>query len=127
MANCSAKFYSLLIDGSKDKGNVDNEMMLTVWCDLNGNDEKVHTRVSCFSLIRPKSVTAIGLFEVFQQVIRKLGVEEVDAENCKKLVGIGTDGASANIAKAGLKGIVESKLKWIVWMWCLAHRLELGT
>ena len=51
----------------------------------------------------------------------------MDADHCKQLVGIGTDGASANIAKAGLKGIVESKLKWIVWMWCLAHRLALGT
>ena len=74
MANCSAKFYSLLIDGSKDKGNVNNETMLTVWCDLNGSDEKVHTGVSCFSLIGPKSVTGMGLFEVFQQALRKLGV-----------------------------------------------------
>ena len=47
----------------------------------------------------------------------KLGIEEVDANHCKQLVGIGTDGGYANIANAGLKGIVESKLKWIVWMW----------
>ena len=26
-----------------------------------------------------------------------------------------------------LYGKVESKLEWIVWMWCLAHRLKLGT
>jgi len=41
-------------------------------------------------------------------------------------MGTKTDGASANIADAGLKGIFESKLEWIVWKWCLAHRLELG-
>ena len=48
----SAKFYSLLIDGSTNKGNVDNEPVLTVWCDPNGSDEKVHTRISYLSLIR---------------------------------------------------------------------------
>ena len=44
----------------------------------------------------------------------------------KYLVGIGTDGASVNIAAAGLKGMVEEELQWIFWMWCLAHRQELA-
>ena len=48
----SAKFYSLLIDISTDKGNFDNKAVLTVWCDPNGSNEKVHTRVSYLSLIR---------------------------------------------------------------------------
>ena len=122
----SAKFYSLLTDGSTDKGNIDNEAVLTVWCDSNGTDEKIHTRISYLSLIRPKFVTGEGLFEVLVQALKKLGIEEVDVDHCKQLIGIGTDGTSANIANAGLKGIVESKLEWIVWMWCLAHRLELG-
>jgi len=59
-------------------------------------------------------------------LIRPGRAYEVDVDHCKQLIGIGTDGASANIANAGLKGIVENKLEWIVWMWCLAHRLELG-
>lgn len=29
------------------------------------------------------------------------------ASTCSKLVGFGTDGASANVAAAGLKGLVE--------------------
>ena len=41
----SAKFFSLLIDGSTDKGNIDNEAILVVWCEHNGLDEKVHTRM----------------------------------------------------------------------------------
>ena len=39
---------------------------------------------------------------------------------------MGTDGASANIAIRGLKGLVEAKLDLICWMWCLTHRLELA-
>ena len=45
--------------------------------------------------------------------------------DCKRLVGFDTDGASANIAPRGLKGLIEKELLWVFWMWCLAHRLEL--
>ena len=47
-----AKFFSLLLDGSTDKGNIDNEILLVVWCDPNGTDEKVHTRLEYFSVSR---------------------------------------------------------------------------
>ena len=50
----------------------------------------------------------------------------MNAEQCKILVGIGTDGASANIAAAGLKGLVEKEVPWLYWSWCLAHRVELA-
>ena len=116
----------VLLDGSTDKGNIDNEAMLVVWCDLDGHDEKIHTRLSYFKLARPKHVTAEGLFEMLAHCLQCLGIQEVDVDNCKKLIGIGTDGASANIANAGLKGIMERKIEWIYWMWCLAHRLELA-
>ena len=33
----------------------------------------------------------------------------INIENCKRLIGIGTDGASANVVAAGLKGLVEIK------------------
>ena len=50
----------------------------------------------------------------------------MDPENCSKLVGIGSDGAAANIAQRGLKGLVETHLEWVFWMWCFVHRLELA-
>lgn len=42
------------------------------------------------------------------------------------LVGIGTDGVSANIAATGLKGLVGKKAHWLYWTWCLAHHVELA-
>ena len=39
----NAKYFSLLLDGSTDKANIDNEVILVVWCDRDGTDEKVHT------------------------------------------------------------------------------------
>jgi hypothetical protein len=66
------------------------------------------------------------LFESLKNALLTLGIREIDAESCHKLVSIGSDGASANVAKKGLKGIVESRCEWMFWMWCLAHRLELA-
>ncbi len=121
-----AKFFSLLLDGLTDTGNIDNEVIRVVWCDRNGSDEKFHTRMEYFTVVRPESVTAQGLFEVLGCGLRSLGIQEVWAEQCTKLVGIGTDGVSANIAASGLKGLVEERLSWVFWMWCMAHHLELA-
>ena len=53
----------------------------------------------------------------------ELGVSNVDAENCSRLVGMGS---ACNIAQNGLRGLVEAQLDWIFWMWCLAHHLKLA-
>jgi len=117
---------SILIDGSTDAGNVDNELFLAVWFDKEGVGEKVCTHASYFRVSRPSSVSAEGLFEVLATTVQSMGITAVGREECAKLVGIGTDGAAANIASAGLKGLAEDKLPWVFWMWCLAHRLELA-
>lgn len=118
----NAKFFSLLLDGSTDKGNIDNELILVVWRDVNGTDERVHTKMSYFRVSRPQSVSAEGLFTLIGHTLQLLGVEAINDSECKKLVGVGTDGATANIAGMGLKGLMEKELPWLFWMWCLAHR-----
>ena len=77
-------------------------------------------------MCRPKSVDAAGLFQSLKGALLQLGISDIDPENCKKLVGIGSDGASANIARGGLKGFVQSQCEWMFWMWCMAHGLELA-
>ena len=74
-------------------------------------------------MCKPNSVTAEGMLEMVQIVLGKLGVQELA---CSKLVGFGTDGKSANIPGARLKGLIEKSLPWIYWQWCLAHRIELS-
>ena len=84
-------FFSLLLDGSTDRGNIDNEVLLVVWCDPDGSDEKVHTRMDFFTVSRPQSVTARDLFQVLEGRLQGLGIQEVSPEECKKLVGVGTE------------------------------------
>ena len=54
------------MDGSTDISNIDEEMFLVLWCDVDGNDEKVHSRMQFFSILRPDRVNAAGLFECLQ-------------------------------------------------------------
>ena len=100
------------MDGSTDTGNIDNELFLVLWCDVDGRDERVHTRMSLFTFSRPQAVTGKGLFDCMQGALGRLGIAAINPEACKFLVGIGTDGASANIAAAGMKGLVEKELPW---------------
>lgn len=93
---------------------------------MDGSDEKVHSRMSFFAVSRPEEVTSEGLIACLQTALGRLGISAINSEACRFLVGIGTDGASANIAAAGMKGLVEKEVPWVFWMWCLAHRLELA-
>ena len=125
LKNC--KFLSILLDGSTDSGNVDNELLMAVHFDREGADEKVSTKISYFRISRPLSTTAQGLFDLLQGALQRiLGITAINAEECSALVGVGTDGAAVNVARAGLKGLVEKELPWVLWSWCMAHRLELA-
>ena len=64
---------------------------------------RIHTRIRFFSVTRPHTVTVQGLFEVLQAALQNMGMQSVDANYCHRLVGIATDGASANVAGGGLK------------------------
>ena len=98
-----AKFFSRLMDGSTDQSNAVNELLLVLWCDPDGVDEKIHTRMSYLAIHKPQHVTAEGLFESLKYGLQCLGIQSVTKEACSKLVGSATDGASANVAGNGLK------------------------
>ena len=82
--------------------------------------------MSYFAIERPRKVDAKGLFDCLQSSLSRIGIQGISADQCKLLIGIGTDGASANIARGGLKGLVEKEIPWLYWSWCLAHRVELA-
>ena len=120
----STKFFSLLMDGSTDVGNVNNELLLVVWFDKEGVDEKVFTHISHLKVTKPSSVSAQGLFQVTDALQSVgLGITEVSPEECAKLVGVGTDEAASNVANAGLKGLMEDKLPWLFsWLTMMSSR-----
>ena len=76
---------------------------MVVTCDTKSLDEMVPTRTDYLCLLRPSSTTASGLLECVNHALYNLGITEVSATQCNKLVGVGTDGAAANISKHGLR------------------------
>ena len=68
-----AKFFSLLIDGSTDKSNCDNEIFMAVWCNIDGKDEKIHTQTTYFHVGPPHTVDAAGLFQCLQGSTTTIG------------------------------------------------------
>ena len=50
----NAHFFSLLMDGSTDASNHDNELILVQWCDTNSSDEKVQSRLSFLTVHQPQ-------------------------------------------------------------------------
>ena len=114
------KCFSLLLDRSIDKDNIDNEVLLAVWYDPDGSDEKFHTRMDYLMVSRPQSATANGLFPSDGEDLQSLIIKECQPEECTELVGVGRDGAASIIAAIGLS-FVEGNLGWVFWMWWLVH------
>ena len=69
-----AQFFSILMDGSTDVGNIDDELFLVLWCDINCDDQAIHTNMSYFSIQRPKSVDSQGLYDCLQTSLCRLGI-----------------------------------------------------
>ena len=117
-------FFSIQVDGTTDKGNIEEEMFYVVYCDFQSSDMKVQVRSRFMAVTQPTSANAAGLFECFKQAMEYVNISEADWK--AKLVGYGCDGASVNIACNGLKRYFEEAVPWIIMFWCLAHRLELA-
>ena len=47
-----AKFFSLLLDGSTDTGNIDDELFVVVWWETDSSDEIVRTNVMYLAVVR---------------------------------------------------------------------------
>ena len=115
------------MDGSYDAGNIDNELLLVVWFDKKGVNEKVLTQTRYFNIQAPLSVSENGLNQVFAGALLSLVITTINHEECSKLAGVETDEVGANVDSAGLKGLVEEKqTPWVFWMWCLVNGLEPG-
>ena len=91
------------MDGTTDKGNINNEIFHAHWCDVESTDKKVHTRMSYFGLSRPKEVNAQGLFDCLETSLQWIRISALNADEYKRLLGIGSDGETT----------FQSHLEWL--------------
>ena len=108
--------------------------MVLVHSSKNDAIEEISSCTRYLSLYNPQCADASGLLQCVGEVLKLFGVDTVlnqdsvlGAEGKPVLVGVGTDGATVNIAgQNGLRGQMQRALPWLFWSWCYAHRLELA-
>lgn len=132
--SATSRFYSFLMDGSTDAGNIEDELVVIMHCVQDAANERVKSCARYFSIEVPMKADSSGLVECLGKSLEKLGITNLlDKANVLEvgtkpiLVGGGTDGASVNVSdQNGMKGKIQKELPWIFWAWCYAHRLELA-
>ena len=114
----SSKFYSFLMDGSTDQGNVEEEMIANLHSTKNTMAEEVNTYARLLCVQEPRKADSDGLLECLGRALIPLGVT----------IGGGTDGASVNVSEQnGMMGKLQRGCPWMFWAWCFAHHLELAS
>ncbi|KAG5273476.1 hypothetical protein AALO_G00151730 [Alosa alosa] len=115
----SARFFSIITDGSVDRSVQDQEIIYITFLD---NGLPVNNMVNLVTLQHANSQ---GILDAIISGLPQAGISIEDLNT--RLVGFGCDGASVMI---GQKNGVSARLREIcgslVTIWCVAHRLELA-
>ena len=129
-----AKFYSILFDGTTDSSVTEQEAIFVLYFDPDGepaadisNEPEIAVQTRYLSLQSLSSSTAQGVVDGIKKAIIEAGLKDVTTVNPPVQVGLGGDGCSTNRGeKGGVKGILKKEYPWFVFVWCIAHRLELA-
>jgi hypothetical protein len=72
-----------------------------------------------------KDSSAVGIVESIKSSFHNIGIDDDSVQS--KLIGFAADGASVNRGvREGVIGILQRNQPWIIYVWCVAHRLELS-
>jgi hypothetical protein len=119
------KFYSVLSDGSTDNSITEKEVIYVLYFDPYSKDDEVEVKLTFLYLKDVPKADAQGIKTAIEDSFHSLGI--LPSELYSKLVGFGADGASVNSGnKNGVKALLEERAPWLVYTWCIAHKLELA-
>ena len=109
-----SSFFSFLMDGSTDAGNVEDELVFVQYCIKDDASKEIRSCTRYLSLEVPQKADADGLIACLGNALGAFGVSDilqresvlgVAAEGKPIVVGGGTDGASVNISgQNGMRG-----------------------
>ena len=127
-------FFSFLVDGTTDAGNIEDEMVVIQFCIQDSTAKEIRSCARYFTIFNPDKADTDGLVNSLKNTLEKaLGVSDfLDRGSILSakptLVGGWTDGASVNIGQhKSIKERFQKSLPWMFWSWCYAHRLELAS
>lgn len=110
--------YSVPIDGSSDKQQVDSKFITARFVPKN----EVAVKTVFLGISSSELGGADGLLDAFITCLKSVGIDT------KKLVGITTDGKNANTGKNGglWKCLKDYTGKELLTAWCICHRSDLA-
>ena len=113
-------FIAVLCDGSTDNSVTEQEVLYVIFVD----PETFKPTIKFLEVVTPSdSQDAPGLKDAITATFKKHSLESV----LKKMVFLGSDGASVNSGKnSGLIKLFQEELPWLSFIWCFSHRLELA-
>ena len=125
-----ARFYSVLTDGSTDISTKEQESVFVLYFDPkpSENPDRVSIKMAFLAIneLNAKDdggARADGITLAICNSFQSLGITVFKS----KLIGYGEDGASVNRGdKNGVKAKLQEMCPWLIFNWCLGHRLELS-
>lgn len=76
----SRLFYSILMDGSVDKGRVEDELMVILFCQRDDTSQEVKTCARYLCVVEPKRSDADGLLECLSRALTSMGLNTSSTE-----------------------------------------------
>ena len=113
-------FITVLCDGSTGNSVTEQEVLYVIFVD----PETFKPTIEFLEVVMPSdSQDAPGLKDAITATFKKHSLESV----LKKMVFLGSDGASVNSGKnSGLIKLFQEELPWLSFIWCFSHWLDLG-
>ena len=122
----NVNFFSVLTDGSEDASTTEKEAVFVQHLDKKppGRDT-VQVVTSFLNLADLKHGNAAGILGAIKSSFKNIDIDDETFD--KKLIGFAADGASVNRGdKNGVISILRNNHPWVIYVWCVAHRLELA-
>ena len=118
-----AKFYSVLCNGSTDNSVKENEVLHALYFDpVPCGSDSVEVKIAFLEMNDLNDQSASGLTAAIKSSFQSVGITKTN-----KLIGFTSDDASVNRGdKNSVKTSLRENSPWLVFIWCIAHRLELA-
>ena len=130
----TAMFFSVLCDGSTDSAVIEDEVIYALHFNpMPSNSDTVEVKISFLHMYQRKHQDADGIHdaisvnvkESISKEFKSIGIEGIDAS--KNMIGFTSDGAAVNQGdKHSVKTIFRQESEWLVFVWYIAHHLELA-